>query len=68
MKFSQYEPTENGFNINAKSKFLDLIFKHYGKKARKLLTKKGIVTETDKMSMTVSYNIRFKVEKEEENG
>ena len=68
MKFSNYEPTENGFNVKSHSKFLDLIFRHYGRKARKLLIKKGVITKKDKVLMSVDYNLKFDVQREGENG
>lgn len=65
MKFNNFDTTDDGFNINASSKVLDKIFSIYGRKCRKMLLKKGIITKKDEVIMHTNYNIRFEVKRGE---
>lgn len=67
MKFSKFEYTDKGWNVNAHSKFLDFIFLLEGKIFRKRLIKKGVIRKTDKVIMNTNYNLKFRVERELED-
>ncbi len=64
MKFEDFEFTEQGWNVNLRSKLLEFMILHSGKRLLRKLIKQKILTKGDKVKMSADYTFKFIVKKE----